>query len=426
MNAILVTVGTVLLSAAFVYSGNGLQAIILPLRGVAEGFPTPVLGLMGTAYAIGFVSGCVYGPLIVRRVGHIRAFAVFAAIAAIAILIYVLVLYPIAWLGLRVVTGFALAGMVMVVESWLNERAENSIRGRVFGAYMLVNYVASTGGQLTAGLGDPKTFTLFALACVLLCTALIPVGLTTGIGPAPISKVQVRPLHIFKISPVGAVAAFVTGISGGTFGTMAAVFVSQNGFDSLHAALFVSAAVVGAAMMQLPAGYISDRIDRRWIIVFLSSGAAIMGLWMGLGDSVGPLGAGRAMLGLDPTWTWILAALVFGLFSYPIYGISVAHMNDHVEPQGFVEASSAFLLLWGLGAGVGPFIASLAMVAFSPNALFLTTASAHGTLALYALYRMTRRASPGAPAKSNFVPSAVAGRTTPASVTLDPRAKLTA
>ncbi len=420
MNAIFVAVGAVLLSAGLVYSGNGLLSIVLPLRGVAEMFPTPVLGLLGTAFALGFVSGCLYAPLIIRRVGHIRAFAIFAAIAANSVLFYELAPHPLAWLLLRVANGYAMAGLIMVVESWLNERADNANRGRILGAYLIVNYVAATGGQMTASLGDPKTFTLFAWAAIGLCAALIPVAMTTVISPAPITQVRIRIGQILTVSPVGAAGAAVTGVFAGAFGTMGAVFVSRLGFSTFEIALFASAAVIGAAFMQVPAGYLSDRIDRRLVIIALSITSALIGLWMVASDREGPVDPLMAMIDLGSATSWILASLAYGAFAYPIYGVSLAHMNDFVEQEGFVEASSSFLLLWSIGAAIGPFAASLAMQAFRPNALFLATAIAHGALAVFAVYRMTRRASVPASEKSAWVPDTVA-RTTPEAMLLDPR-----
>ncbi len=414
-------VGAVLLSAGLLYVGNGLQGLILPLRGVAEGFSTGLLGAMGAAFSLGFLAGCVLDVHVVRRVGHIRAFGVFAAVAASAALIHAIAVVPWVWLLLRAVSGMALAGMFMVVESWLNEKAENATRGRILGVYMVVNYACVTLGQMLASAGDPGGFALFAIAGIAIGWALIPVGLTTAVVPAPIGPVRIRLGRLIRASPVGAVGAVLVGVANGALGTLGAVFVAGLGFTTLETALFVSATILGAAVMQLPAGHLSDRIDRRLVIAGFATVAGALGVWMALSGQIGiAFGVARA-LGLPISWPWVLAGFLLGAFTYPLYGLCIAHMNDFVSPEGFVEAASGSLLLWSLGAIAGPIVAGLAMSATDPNALFLTTAAAHGALALFAVWRMTRRRAPATEEKEAFVPTGL-NRTTLAALPLDPRA----
>lgn len=420
MSVLFGPVGAVLLSAALAYAGNGLQGMILPLRGVAESFPTWALGLLGTAFAAGFMGGCLGCPLVIRRVGHIRAMAVFAAAASSAVLGYVMVVDPWAWLLLRLASGASLAGVFMVIESWLNEQADNTTRGRVFGAYMIVNFAAVTAGQMLAAAGDPAGFGLFALACIGICWALVPVGLTRASSPAPPASVRIRVLRLLRLSPVGAVGAAIVGFANGTFGTLGVVYVSGLGFSTLEVTLFASAAIAGAAVMQLPAGALSDRIDRRTVIVAFAAAAVGVGLWMGLSARSGLAVSAADLLGIDREMAWVLAAFLYGAVAYPLYGLCVAHMNDFVDREDFVEASSGVLLLWSIGAAAGPFLAGFAMSLAAPVALFFVIAAAHGALALFALWRMTRRAAPATEDKGSFV-AVGAVRTTTEAIVLDPR-----
>ncbi len=410
MRSALAVVGAVLLSAALVFLGNGLQGMVLPLRGVSEGFSTPILGALGAGYSLGFMIGCLGAPFIIRRVGHIRALAVFAAIAANAALAYVLAIEPAAWILLRLVSGAALAGMFMIVESWLNERADNTNRGAIFGAYLVVNYSAVMSGQLSIGLDSPANFTLFAVMAILISAALIPVSLTTSTGPAPIQSVRVRLVRIFRISPVAGLGAIMIGVANGSFGTLAPVLGARFEFGAFETSLFVSAAFLGAAISQLPLGYLSDRVDRRYVIAGAALAALAVELWLGLRS---------AEPGADAT-SWIVSAFVLGMFAFPLYGLCTAHLNDFVEPGNFVEASSGFLLLWGVGAMLGPILASFVMTGLGPNTLFLTSGLAHLALAAFALFRMTRRAAPATEDKGAFVPAGVV-RTTPEGANLDPR-----
>lgn len=418
---VLTTLAAVLISACLVYLGNGLQGVLLPLAGLEAGFPTVILGLMGAAFSVGFVLGCVVCPRIIRRVGHIRALAVFAAITANMLLAYALILHPLAWLLLRVGSGLALAGMFMVIESWLNERATNANRGRIFGAYMVINSASVVAGQMLVSLGDPGEMSLFLWGAILLSLALVPVSLTTATGPAPITDVRLALGRLYRASPVGVVSAILVGVSSGCFGTLGAVLVSRLGFSTTEVALFVSAALAGAALMQGPAGWVSDRVDRRWLLTVLGALSCLVGLWMGLSDGDGPASGLARLLGLPLPWAWILAAGLFGAFAYPLYGISVAHLNDRVHSDSFVAAASTSLLLWGSGAAIGPVLGSLAMGWLGDNALFLVTGLAHAALALFALLRMVQRAAPAAGDKAPFRPTGV-GRTTPEAANLDPRA----
>lgn len=420
MNPVYRTLSAVLFSAALAYAGNGLQGMILPLRGAEEGFSTFVLGLLGSTYALGFMAGCVFCPRIIRRVGHIRALTVFAAVSANTVLLYVLFPDPLVWLFVRVVGGASLAGMFLVIESWLNETSDNSIRGQVFSIYMIINYSSVTTGQMMVSLGDPGDFKLFALACMGLAAALIPVGLTRMIGPAPLQTVQIRLLHLFRISPIGAVGALLVGFCSGIFGSLGVVFVDSIGFSSTQAAIFISAAIVGAALFQMPSGWLSDRIDRRLVILGLAAISSLVGIALFLSDGNGPASSLAARIGLSVPWTWTLAALVFGAFAYPLYGICVAHVNDHVSPEGYVEASGGILMIWGAGAALGPFAASLVMETIGANGLFLATALAHGSLALFAVLRMVQRTAPSAEEKDPWMLTPLA-RTTLAAVMLDPR-----
>lgn len=423
MRVILVSLGAVFISTTLVYLGNGLLVVLLPLRGVAEGFPLLALGSLGSAYALGFIIGCLwFGPFIIRRVGHIRGLSVFASAASAAAVGYAVTLDAAAWLFLRVVSGAALAGVFMIFESWLNERANNATRGRIFSLYLIINYTASVSGQLAVAFGDPRDFALFAIASVLLSFALIPVSLTTEIGPAPIRTAKLRIGRIFQISPISAVGALLIGLANSAFATMAVVFAAQLGLDAFDAALFLSAAILGAALGQTPAGWLSDRIDRRIVIIALAAIAAFTGLLMALNaNDVLQLGLASAF-SMSTATAWTLAAVIFGAFAYTIYGVCAAHMNDFVERDGFVEAASSILLLWSVGAIVGPILASSAMSLAGAGALFFVTALAHAAVAGFAYYRMTRRSAPSTAEKGRFV-AASAARATPQSVGLDPRAQ---
>ena len=256
-----------LLAVAILFLGNGLQGVLLPVRATLEAFATTSIGLIASAYSAGFVVGCLWMPYIVRRVGHIRTFAVCAAIAASIVLLMALAVHPLVWIPLRALSGVCFAGLFMVIESWLNERATSVNRGQVLAVYMVVNLTAVTVGQMMLPLGDPAGFSLFALTAMAIALALVPVGLTTSSAPQPLREVRLRLGRLYAMSPVGVVGGFFVGLANGAFGGLGVVFAEDVGLSITGIALFMSAALVGGALAQLPLGRFSDRIDRRKVII---------------------------------------------------------------------------------------------------------------------------------------------------------------
>jgi MFS family permease len=287
---------------------------------------------------------------------------------------------------------------------------------------MVLNLTAITLGQLVLPLGDPAAFTLFAVTAIAVALALVPIALTTSTAPQPLRQVQLRLGRLYRMSPVGLAGCFFVGLANGAFGGLGAVFADAIGMSTTGIALFMSAALIGGALVQLPLGWLSDRVDRRQVIAMACGFAMIFGLMLAaLGDGH----AGTPVLGLG----WLTASLhpavliaviaLYGGFAYPLYGLCVAHTNDFVSREEFIEASSGLLLTWGIGASIGPLVAALAMELIGLGGLFLYTALVHSSFALVTLYRMTRREAVPAPERADFVHHAT---TTPEAAALDPRA----
>lgn len=404
MRATVLPLFALLLGVAILLIGAGLHGILLPMRGVAEAFPTSALGLMTAAYSLGYVVSCITTPLVVQRVGHIRAFAVFAALGAATALVTLLIIHPVAWIGLRAINGICIAGLMMIIESWLNEKSTNENRGTVFSIYMVVNLGSVTGGQMLLATADPMGFSLFALVAIAITLSLVPIALTRLEAPQPIAGVKLRLGKLYRASPVGLVGCLTVGLANGSFGGLGPVFAAQSGLDATGVALFQSAAVVGGAVAQLPLGKLSDRIDRRKVMIGCCVVAALLG--PGLIFAAG-LGAGAL----------IAAAFLFGMAIFPLYGLSVAHANDFVAREDFVETSGGLLTTYGIGAVAGPMIAAGIMQAVGGWGLYVYTAAIHVGFCAFAIYRMRQRQSPTQ--KDNFVDMQPAA--TPQAVALDPR-----
>lgn len=379
---------SLLMGVALLLAGTGLQVTFLPLRGSAEGIGTFALGAIGSAYYIGFVSGCLLGPYAILRAGHIRAFAALVAIATAAALGYALLLDAMAWTLLRAVTGFALAGFYLVIESWLNDRASNDTRGLVMSAYIVVNLGALATGQLLVALHPVQEAGSFMLAAVLTALAIVPVALTRSAQPAPITIVSFRPAQLYQAAPVALVACFMIGMAMGAFWALGPVSVAADGFTVTEVAAFMSIAVVGGAVTQWPTGRLSDRMDRRLVLLGLLSGATLTSLALYL---FAPMGAAL-----------VAAGFLFGALTFPGYALAAAHGYDKTDAHDTVPTAATMLLANGLGAVTGPLLASLLMLALGPRALFLFVAAALGLLAGFVFYRTTVQPSLAQPEKTGF------------------------
>jgi len=368
---------SILLSVAFLIMGNGLQLMLLPIRGGIEGFSAFQIGLLGSGYFFGFVLGCGFTPRMIMRVGHIRTFAALVAIASAAALGYPMALDATVWVMLRLITGFCLAGLYLVVESWLNDQATNQTRGVLISTYVTVNFTVITLGQMMVTLFQPSSFVLFSIASVLMSLAAVPIVMTRSSQPPPITIVRFRPLRMFHLSPTGTVSVFLIGVATGAFWSLAPSYASTVSGSVSDAALFMSAAVLGGAVAQLPAGKISDRVDRRKILIALSIGCVLFGLVL-ISTPVTP--------GL-----WFLIAAAFGAGLLPSYAIAAAHVFDFAERSDYVEISAGLLLLNGMGSTIGPILASVGIELWGQPGLFVVNAAIQLALIGFVGFRLSRR-----------------------------------
>lgn len=398
------------IGSALLMFGGGLQGLLLSVRGAEESFPLFALGLIGTGWSVGFVTGSITVPMLVKRVGHIRAFSIMAAIGTVTILLNLLWIDAIGWIVLRAFSGFCFAGAAMIVESWLNEVADNRSRGTIFSIYVTINMAASTIGQLAISVSGTAGYIPFVIGAISFICAVLPTAMTSTPQPRPIASAKLDVWLLYKTSPLAVIAAFACGMANGTFGTLAPVFGYARGLEPSHIVyMFVTTSVLGA-IAQIPFGRLSDRMDRRIIIIALSSIAAVVGLLMVLSN---------------PT-EGILLYVLFGLYGFaanPLYAIAVAHANDFAKEGEFGRVAGGMLLILGTGLAVGPLLASWVMGVFSPVGLFIVTASFHGALAVTAFLRMRIRPVRDDRGKVRFRSLDAEKPISPGTVTLDPRSE---
>lgn len=363
---------------ALLLLGSGLLGTLLALRGGIEGFATTTLGLIMSAYFVGFFAGTYWAPPLIRRIGHIRAFSMFASVASIAAIIHGLWVTPLGWAAGRVVTGICLVGLYTVIESWLNVQATPAQRGRLFALYMAVNLLALAAGQYLILFDDPSRLVLFGLVSILFSAALIPLTLTRIPQPVLETTPRLGPRQLYRIAAVGVVGAFASGVMLGGFWGMGPVMAQQLGFDTTGIAHFMSLTVIGGAALQWPLGLWSDRADRRQVLAVVSVATAFITL----------LAALLAALMAGPGWPLLLAMLLFGGTSFSLYSISVAHTIDFVKPAEILEASSGMLLVYGIGAALGPTLAGYTMSMLGPQSLLLYFSVIAVVLASFAAWRV--------------------------------------
>lgn len=408
MVRLLLPIFALILGSASLMLAGGLNGILLPLRGSEEGFSAFSLGLLGTGWAIGYMGGCLAVPRLVHRAGHIRTFAVMAAFASASVLLSVLIVHPSAWIPLRALTGFSFAGAAMIVESWLNERTEDSYRGRVFGVYTMVNLLATTAGQMLVITGNPSGFALFVVAALLYTFSLVPSALTRTEQPQPLVETSLDLRRLIRNSPIAVAGSFLIGVSNSSFGTLGVVFGEAIELDVTSIALMMSLSLLAGSAFQIPVGMISDRFDRRLVLIGLAVFATLVDLFF--------------ILFRPESASFVIPAMaLFGGAIYAMYPVVVAHAYDHAEPGNYMKISGGLLLMFGAGGIVGPLMAGAIMALYASTGLFLTTFAAHVALAGFAFYRTKRRAAVPEADKTDFVGLPPERLSTPGSAAFDPR-----
>lgn len=360
--------------------GNGLQGSLLGLRATIEGFDTTTIGIIMSLYFLGFLLSFFWTPKILENVGHVRVFAALTSIASAAVLIPAIFIDPFIWGITRVVTGFCYAGLYVVIESWLNGLAVKGNRGKVLAAYMIVNSVGLLLGQLFLNVGDPGQVELFVLASVLVSLALTPILLTARATPnftAP-EHIAFRTLH--SISPLSVAGVFMAGVISGTIMTIGPVYAVHSGMSTAEISIYMASAIFGTVVFMYPIGMISDRLDRRAVILICSTLAGLAFLssyW-------------ASYQGLHFIVMTILFLVSWGIGN-SIYALSIAHINDRLSPNQFVAASSTMIFVNGIGAIIGPYSTSVVMNHFGNNSFFALMGGSYIVLAIYSVIRMGLR-----------------------------------
>lgn len=368
-----------LLGMLLLMLGNGLQGSLLGVRGAQAGFSAGTMSVVMSGYFAGFLIASRVAPNMIRRVGHVRVFAALGSMISAVIILFPAVQDPIAWTVGRVILGFCFCGVYVTAESWLNNTATNETRGQTLSAYMIVQMVGIIAAQALLVVPDASGFLLFVIPSVLVSIAFAPILLSISPTPAFDSTKPMTLRELYNVSPLGIVGMFLLGgVFAAQFG-MAAVYGTEAGLGLGQISMFVASFYVGAVVMQYPLGWMSDRMDRRvliMVVALVGGGAAVVALVLG---------------GLFPIL--LASAFVIGGCSNPLYSLLIAYTTDFLQAEDMAAASAGLLFINGLGAIAGPIVIGYTMEAVGARGFFALIAGLLLLLGAYALYRMTQRKS---------------------------------
>lgn len=377
-----ISFAALLLSVLLLQFSSGGVGPLDALTGLDQGFSRAEVGFLGSAHFVGFFVGCWWAPRLMGNVGHSRAFAVLTAMGAIGLAGHILTTDPMIWALLRIGSGICVAGCYTVIESWLQAKVTNETRGRAMGTYRLVDMGGSLVAQLAIGtLASVETYIAYNILTLLCIASLLPLALTRLPQPDTPSAPRLRPGLAWQMSPLAVAGVLVAALSSASFRMVGPIYGQEVGLAASQIGIFLAAFVAGGAVAQYPTGWLADKYDRRWVLIWLSVAAVAACL---LTVSLSGTGTQGVMA----------AAFIFGLTTFPVYSVAAAHAHDFATSDQRVELSAALMFFYAVGAIAAPWGTSLLIEAFGPPALFYVISLGHAALIVFGLGRMQVREAP--------------------------------
>ncbi len=369
--------------------GNGLQGTLLGVRGTMEEIDASWMGFIMSAYFIGFLGGSRVTPVLLRRVGHVRVFAALGSLVSAAFILYAAIVHPVFWLAMRLVVGFCFSGLYVVAESWINDMSSNETRGQALSLYIMMQMVGVVTGQMLLNVADPSGYALFVLISVLVSISFAPILLSVSPTPVFTSAQPMSLRELLQASPLGCVGMFLLGGIFSALLGMSSIYGAQQGFSVKEISWFVTAIFVGGMLMQYPLGWISDRMDRRTLIVIITAAATATAVAGMFGSSI---------------WWFVTVALFLGATTNPLYSLLLAYTNDHLSTEQMASASGGLVFINGVGAMGGPMLVGFLINRIGPYAFFLYIAVLASLICAYSVYRMTRREAVAVEDTHSYIP----------------------
>ena len=399
---------------------HGLQANLMGVRSVIENFNVVTTGIFMSGYYVGYFFGSYTTPILISKVGHIRVFAAFASMASLSVLIVVVFINPVVWTIARFITGLSLVSCFIVAESWLNDRATNKNRGQLLSIYMIILFIGLGIGMLLLNVGSPKNYEPFILVSLLMSAALVPILLTKRSAPKFKKIGTISMKELYKISPLGTVSSFCTGAIHSALFSLSAVYAATVKFTIFEISILLFIITISGALSQAPIGYISDKFDRRLVIIIASAGSAVFAFFSIIISNAFLNTFWNMNFDTDLGISKILFFLLVGLYAslcLPLFSLNLAHTNDFVPKEKFVAAGGGLQLIFGIGAIGGPFFCTLFMTLIGVNGFFIFLIIFHIIISIFGFYRMTQRETEDNP-DSTFTP--LPATITPVGLELDP------
>jgi len=398
MIQVLVKTWALMLGMLLLMLGNGLQGTLLGVRGSLENIDSATMGLIMAGYFLGFLGGSKATPIMLQRVGHVRVFAALGSLVSAAFILYAAVVDPIAWWLLRVLVGFCFSGIYVVAESWLNHSADNRSRGKALSLYMIVQMAGMVLGQLLLNVADPAGYNLFVLITVLVSVSFAPMLLSATSSAPLLSSARSMPIkELISTSPLACFGILILGGIYATLYAMSPVYATERGLSISQTSYFITAIFLGAMVMQFPIGWLSDKVDRRILIILVTAVGALVAM---------------ASMYVGNNFTLLLvSAVLLGGTANPLYSLLVAYANDYLEYDQMAAAAGGLLFINGLGAMVGPIVVGNAMTRLGVEWYFITLFLLFSAICLYGIYRISQREYTAIHEASPYLP--ISARTSP-------------
>ena len=375
---LLISLSALLLSTLFVQMGIGALRPFDAISGQALGFSPVEIGLLASGHFAGFLLGCIFGPHLVRRAGHSRAFAVMAGVAVISIIAHPLLPDAYFWAVIRVLSGFSVAGCYTLIESWLQAKITNNIRGRVFSIYRMIDMSGQIMANAIIATLTPASYVSYNLLAIIMCLAILPLALTQSKEPELPEAINYQPFFAIRISPLAGLGVVVAGLSTATFGSVGPIYAIAVGLDLSQIAMFLVVSTVGGMISQLPAGILADKLSRRAVLLVFSIMAS--GLCVVMSFPISDI----ILWGIPVVY---VMSFMFGFTTFPIYSICAAHASDFVSQDRMITLSASLIFLYATGAIVSPLLAGLIIETYGAEMMFSMIAAAHILLMLFTIYR---------------------------------------
>ena len=367
-------------SIFFLQLGSSILAPFDALAGLEIGFSNIELGLLGSSHFAGFLLGCWIAPFVMKRVGHIRAFTIFATFSVLGSLMHPVFVNPYFWCFLRILAGLSIAGCFTIVEGWLNAKVSNLNRGKVFGGYRFVDHGGAAVGSLFIGLLDTTQLLTYNIVGVFLCLCILPLAFTSNIPPTIPKAPSLNVIKTLKLSPLSFISVVVVGATNTPIRMIGPIYGVERGFTPFEVGIFLSLALIGGVISQIPLGYIADRFDRRWVLIFLSLASFCCCCLI-------------SVLGHGSFFLFSFFVFLFSFFALPIFSVAAAYANDFSDDDFFIDLAASLIFIYGISAILSPIIVSSLFEVFGSGVLFVYIGLIHLSLCLFGFYRMTIRPS---------------------------------